>query len=176
MAGTEAAAPEKAPRPGVFGPRRKRRRAGVRIDMTPMVDVAFLLLIFFMVTTVFRRPLAMEVNMPKPGATVEVPEANVMTLYVAPDDSILMRMGKGDLTPVGWDQLTPTFEREAQANPQLIVLAKIDRTAPYSAMVDMMDALDDAHLERFSLVPMEDRDHAVVDKARGGAAPPEKKP
>ena len=47
--------------------------------MTPMVDVAFLLLIFFMVTTVFRRPQAMEVNLPEPGAKVQVPETNVMT-------------------------------------------------------------------------------------------------
>jgi biopolymer transport protein ExbD len=36
----------------------------VRIDMTPMVDVAFLLLIFFMVTTVFRTPQALEINLP----------------------------------------------------------------------------------------------------------------
>jgi len=54
---------------------RKRKRVGIRVDMTPMVDVAFLLLIFFMVTTVFRRPLAMEVNMPEPGAKVEVRRA-----------------------------------------------------------------------------------------------------
>ena len=77
MAGVEAAgAPSK---PGVEG-RRRRPRVGVRIDMTPMVDIAFLLLIFFMVTTVFRRPLAMEVNMPDPGAKVEVPESNVLTI------------------------------------------------------------------------------------------------
>ena len=37
---------------------KKKRRIGISIDMTPMVDVAFLLLIFFMVTTVFRQPLA----------------------------------------------------------------------------------------------------------------------
>ena len=60
---SEVAAPESgksaAPGPGLLG-RAKKKRVGVRIDMTPMVDVAFLLLIFFMVTTVFRRPLAME--------------------------------------------------------------------------------------------------------------------
>jgi biopolymer transport protein ExbD len=44
--------------------RRKKRRVGIRIDMTPMVDVAFLLLIFFMVTTVFRTPKALEINLP----------------------------------------------------------------------------------------------------------------
>ena len=38
------------------GGKKAKRRVGIRIDMTPMVDVAFLLLIFFMVTTVFRTP------------------------------------------------------------------------------------------------------------------------
>ena len=63
--------------------------------MTPMVDVAFLLLIFFMVTTVFRRPLAMEVNMPEPGAKVEVPESNVMTIYVDQDEAHVLQDRQG---------------------------------------------------------------------------------
>ena len=41
-----------------------KRRIGVRIDMTPMVDIAFLLLIFYMVTTVFSMPQSMELNLP----------------------------------------------------------------------------------------------------------------
>ena len=44
--------------------KRPKRRLGIRIDMTPMVDVAFLLLIFFMVTSVFRTPQALEINLP----------------------------------------------------------------------------------------------------------------
>ncbi len=94
---SEAAVAEsgKSGQPGK-GPlgRAKKQRVGVRIDMTPMVDVAFLLLIFFMVTTVFRRPLAMEVNMPEPGAKVEVPESNVMTVYVDRDETMFARIGK----------------------------------------------------------------------------------
>ena len=48
------------------GLRRPRRRIAIRIDMTPMVDIAFLLLIFYMVTTVFSMPQAMEINLPLP--------------------------------------------------------------------------------------------------------------
>ena len=51
------------------GIHRPKRRVGVRIDMTPMVDVAFLLLIFFMVTTVFRTPQALEINLPPDDKT-----------------------------------------------------------------------------------------------------------
>jgi len=151
MAGTEAAqAPQSK---GTMGFRAKRR-GGVRIDMTPMVDVAFLLLIFFMVTTVFRRPLAMEVNMPEPGAKVEVPESNVMTVYVNKDESMVYKVGRGGLVPVTWNTLLGVFETQLKSNPDLIVLAKIDPKDRYEHMVDMMDTLEDAHLERFSVVRM----------------------
>jgi biopolymer transport protein ExbD len=56
--------PERKTKKGKKGGRRPKRRVGIRIDMTPMVDVAFLLLIFFMVTTVFRTPQALEINLP----------------------------------------------------------------------------------------------------------------
>ena len=144
---------------------RRRRRVGVRIDMTPMVDIAFLLLIFFMVTTVFRRPLAMEVNMPDPDAKVEVPESNVMTVYVQRDDSMQARLGTGAITPVTWPDLLASFRENVQKNPELIILVKIHRQARYGLMVDMMDALEDAEMERFSLIPMTDKDLATLQGA-----------
>ena len=145
------------------GGRKKRHRTGIRIDMTPMVDLAFLLLIFFMVTTVFRRPLAMEVNLPEPEARVEVPESNVMTIYVDKDETLFMREGRSPLRTIAWADLRPTFESRAAANPNLIVLVKIHRGARYEPMVDMMDTLEDAEMERFSLIPMSERDVAALE-------------
>jgi biopolymer transport protein ExbD len=55
---------ERAPKGGKKGLRRPKRRISIRIDMTPMVDIAFLLLIFYMVSTVFSMPQAMEINLP----------------------------------------------------------------------------------------------------------------
>jgi len=146
--------------------RAKRKRVGVRIDMTPMVDVAFLLLIFFMVTTVFRRPLAMEVNMPEPGAKVEVPESNVLTVYIDRDEQLFAKVGKADPEPVTWDDLAPSFAAGVAANPDLIILVKISREARYEPMVDMMDLLEDAHMERFSLIPMKEADEQALEQFR----------
>jgi biopolymer transport protein ExbD len=150
---------------GVLG-RKPKKRVNIRIDMTPMVDVAFLLLIFFMVTTVFRRPLAMEVNMPEPGARVEVPESNVMTIYVDQDERMWFRIGKSGLEPVTWQDLAPTLRGNALENPDLIVLVKIHRDARYEPMVDMMDTLEDAEMERFSLIPMKPSDDEVLEAVR----------
>ncbi|HOX24532.1 MAG TPA: biopolymer transporter ExbD [Candidatus Krumholzibacteria bacterium] len=149
---------------GILG-RAQKKRPGIRIDMTPMVDVAFLLLIFFMVTTVFRRPLAMEVNLPEPDAKVEVPESNVVTVFVDREEDLFVKVGKGGIEPITWADLTPTLQANAAANPNLIVLVKIHREARYEPMVDLMDTLEDAKMERFSLIAMNERDQEALEAA-----------
>src|SRR5438046_10574235 len=73
---------------------RPKRRVGIRIDMTPMVDVAFLLLIFFMVTTVFRTPQALEINLPpNKDQTTQIKESNVLQLRVLKDDRVFWKKG-----------------------------------------------------------------------------------
>src|SRR5512146_305709 len=78
---------------GGLSGRRPKRRVGVRIDMTPMVDVAFLLLIFFMVTTVFRTPKALEINLPPKDAKVDVAESKTMTIRILSDGRLYWKRG-----------------------------------------------------------------------------------
>ena len=141
---------------------RKRKRVGIRIDMTPMVDVAFLLLIFFMVTTVFRRPLALEVNVPEPGAKVEVPASNVMTIYILEDGSMIYDVGQRGLTTATWEELRDILVLEMDYNPELILLVKVHRLARYETMVDILDTLDEARVQRFSVIPMTEADKSVI--------------
>jgi biopolymer transport protein ExbD len=142
---------------------RKRKRVGIRVDMTPMVDVAFLLLIFFMVTTVFRRPLAMEMNLPEKDAVVKIKESNVMTVYIQQDGSMVYDVGKRGLQPLTWDELRESLVLENDYNPELVILVKVDRKAKYNYMVNMLDTLDEARLGRFSIIPMTDLDKATLE-------------
>jgi biopolymer transport protein ExbD len=142
---------------------RKRNRVGIRVDMTPMVDVAFLLLIFFMVTTVFRRPLAMEMNLPEKDAKVKIKESNVMTIYINEDGAMTYDVGKRGLQPLLWDELRETLVLESDYNPDLVILVKVDRKAKYDQMVNMLDTLDEARMGRFSIIPMTDADKAVLE-------------
>jgi biopolymer transport protein ExbD len=153
MAGVDAAEP-KAGKKG-SGLRRPKRRVSVRIDMTPMVDIAFLLLIFFMVTTVFRKPQAMEVNLPPANAKVQVPESNVMTLYVRADERMYFKKATGPMESTAMKDLVGLFTNEHSLNPELIILVKVHRDARYETMVDVMDELELADMTRFSLVPMQ---------------------
>jgi biopolymer transport protein ExbD len=145
------------------GLRRPKRRVKIRIDMTPMVDVAFLLLIFFMVTTVFRKPQAMEVNLPPKDSKVQVPESNVLTMLVRADERIYYRMGTGAIQSAEFNGLVNLFQENFKLNPELIILVKVSRTASYNMMVDIMDSLDLAQMKRFSLVAMKDEDVKEVE-------------
>lgn len=74
----------------------KKPRISVRVDMTPMVDVAFLLLIFFMVTTVFRLPQAMEINLPPETAAqteIDVKQSHMLTFRVNNDNQLFFNVG-----------------------------------------------------------------------------------
>jgi biopolymer transport protein ExbD len=151
--------------------RRKPKRIGIKIDMTPMVDVAFLLLIFFMCTTVFRKPQALEINLPPdPKAKVEIAESNVMTLrVVAPADKsrgevrAFWTVAKEPYKEVKVDALQPIFLAEGKRNPKLVVLVKIDRLAKYHYMVEIIDQLQFAELNRFSLAPLEPAEKSEVE-------------
>ena len=132
-----------------------KRRIGIRIDMTPMVDVAFLLLIFFMVTTVFRAPQAMEMNRPPKDAKVQVAESNVLIMLVdKTEDRMFWRTGEEPLQPVLKQDLERFFKEQLAANPNVTVLVKLHREAKYETMVDLMDELEYAKMTRFSLVPI----------------------
>lgn len=133
------------------GAHRPKRRVGVRIDMTPMVDVAFLLLIFFMVTTVFRTPQALEINLPPDdNVKIEVAESKVLTVRVLPDDRSYWKRGTDPWARSPVASLSDVF-KNYRGNKDLVVVIKIDREAPFNSMVKIIDELDLAGLTRFSL-------------------------
>jgi biopolymer transport protein ExbD len=133
------------------GGHRPKRRVGVRIDMTPMVDVAFLLLIFFMVTTVFRTPQALEINLPPDkDVKIEVKESNVLTIRVLPDDRVYWKHATDPWARTDVAVLA-TMLKPFKNDPKLVVVIKIDREAKFNYMVKIIDELDMANLTRFSL-------------------------
>ncbi len=147
--------------------RKKSRRLGIRIDMTPLVDVAFLLLTFFMYTTSMSRPQTMEINLPPDKqTTVEVPESNLLTLRV--NDKGVIFWSKGIESPKKLDSkdLRSFLKERIAENPKLITLLKIDRQGKYEMMVNLIDELNLANITRFSLAPMLDADKALIAKVQ----------
>jgi len=148
--------------------KKKSKRVGIRIDMTPLVDVAFLLLTFFMLTTVFSKPQTMELNLPPDDETqVEVAESNLMTLRILADGTIWNNMGSKPPEQLEFEKLRAFLLEANRANPKLITLVKVDREGKYVQMVDIMDELNLANVTRFSLAPLTEKDKSIVEKVRG---------
>ncbi len=143
---------------------KRMRRLGVRLDMTPMVDVAFLLLTFFMLTTTMNRPQTMEINLPPEKTTVEVAQSNLLTLRVKEDGMIFWNISDQPPVKVEYKELRKLMMQQIAANPKLITLIKVDRKGKYHMMVDIMDEMNLANIQRFSLAPMLDADRTLLSK------------
>jgi biopolymer transport protein ExbD len=145
-----------------------KKRVGIAIDMTPMVDIAFLLLIFFMVTTVFRLPQAMELNLPPKDAEVEVAESNVLMLYVYEDGKMVYRIGTdGPLEPVPFASMRTMIKGILKQNDKLITLVKFDGESPYHWMVDVIDEFIVGKVTRYSFDQMTPEELTEV-RGKGG--------
>ncbi|MCX8113049.1 MAG: biopolymer transporter ExbD [Bacteroidia bacterium] len=66
----------------------KAKKQNIAIDMTPMVDLAFLLITFFMLTVKFRAPEAIEVDLPSSIADTPLPAQDILTISVSADGRI----------------------------------------------------------------------------------------
>jgi biopolymer transport protein ExbD len=150
--------------------KKKKRHGSVHIDMTPMVDVAMLLLTFFMMTTVFSKPQTMELNLPPDEkAQVEVPASTLLTVRVEPNLAIYWSMGNEPtvLRKITFKELRPLLIERLSSNPKLITLVQIDRDAKYNDMVDIMDELNLANITKFSIAPLKDADKKLIAKVAG---------
>ena len=147
-------------------PRIKKARVPVRIDMTPMVDVAFLLLTFFMLTTQFRPPEEVEVIVPLSHSEIKLPESNTMTLLLSSKGQIFL----GFDSPYMMENMFGRENRNRQAaevklenlgdllikarisNPKLRTIVKADSDSDYGVVADVMDILQKTQITRFAMV------------------------
>lgn len=149
--------------------KKAKKRVGVRMDMTPMVDVAFLLLTFFMLSTTLNTPQVMEISLPPDSKVeVEVSEKNLLTLIVRKDEAVFWNKGKDAPAKITSAELPKVLEQRLRENPKLATLIKIDREAKYQKLVELIDELNliQAKLgqaeKRFSIVTMDEKDNALV--------------
>ena len=145
---------------------KKKPRVGIKMDMTPMVDVAFLLLTFFMLTTQFKPPESVQIDLPSSHSAFKLPETDVMIITVTKEGRIFLGVDQQQLRVrlFGEDfRLAASVEVEAKALTDLLIQARIsnpklrtvisgDVTAPYGIIEDVMNTLQKVKINRFNLV------------------------
>ena len=131
---------------------KKMKRVPIRIDMTPMVDVAFLLLIFFMSTSQFDPPQKVPISLPDSHSNLKVPESDVFILGISKDNQILWQVGKNPQQATDLGSLENLVLDQRRRNPRLRVAIRADKEANYGTMEDVMGIMQKTNTITFSLV------------------------
>jgi len=135
----------------------KKSKVSDEIPTASMADIAFLLLIFFLVTTVFPKDKGLEVVLPEEGEQVEVSQNNILHLIINPDGIVDVKRGEStSVQRMPPDAIEALWRQEVTANPNLIAAVKTHPDAPHRFMIDVLDSLQLAGAVRISLQMLED--------------------
>jgi biopolymer transport protein ExbD len=147
-------------------PKFKKTRVGVSIDNTPLVDIGFLLLTFFMLTTQFKPPEEVQIILPSSHSAFKLPESDVMSITLSQDSRIFIGFDSQKLRARLWgeenklrvglevtkEELGDMLVKARIANPKLRTVVKGDQNAEYGLAEDVMNILQKTNITRFNLV------------------------
>jgi biopolymer transport protein ExbD len=158
--------------PGV----KKSKKLSTRVDLTPMVDLGFLLITFFMFTTTLTSPTAMKLNMPddtaKPEEQNEAKMSGALTIMMGKADQVYYYEGK--LTADGQGFKTTDFKgiRDvivnkrkalgAKADDDMVVVIKPNDDATYKNTVDILDEMTINGVKKYAIVDVNDSEKTLI--------------
>jgi biopolymer transport protein ExbD len=155
--------------PGV----KKAKKMSTKVDMTPMVDLGFLLITFFIFTTTMSQPTAMNLYMPKdvdkPEEQNKVKESGAFTIMLGKNDVVYFYEGMDPATEGNFR--TATFKtirdeiirKKKSTNPEdLVMIIKPTPDATYKNTVDILDEMTINEIKRYAMVDISDTEYQLV--------------
>jgi len=148
--------------------RKKRKRSAPRIDMTPMVDLAFLLLTFFVMTTTLNKGYTLEVEQPisGEGPGKEIEAGKVLNLILGKNDQVFWYMGvpgskakEVDYSSAGVRKLLLQKNSEIK---DLYVILKASDDSRYKNIVDMLDEISITNIPSYALLKLDPEDEKLL--------------
>lgn len=115
------------------------------IDLTPMIDVTFIMLIFFIVTATFVKETGIEVNRPQAQTAVIQEKANIL---VAIDANNRIWINRRQIDP---DSVRANIERLHAENPQGSVVIQADKASKTNTLIHVMDAARQAGINNVAI-------------------------
>ena len=131
----------------------RQSKVSDEIPTSSMADIAFLLLIFFLVTTVFEEEMGLPIDLPEAQAEeVEVSQKNIIHFLIRENGSVVVRRGESTSEQiVSASEIEGIMRQEIDANPEIIAAVKTAPDAPYRHLVNVLDELQLAAAQRISL-------------------------
>jgi biopolymer transport protein ExbD len=159
--------------PGV----KKAKRMSTKVDMTPMVDLGFLLITFFIFTTTMAQPTAMNLFMPKdvdkPEDQNKVKESGAFTIILGKQDQVYYYEG---LDPAALKATNfkgirdEIIAKKKSTNPEdLVMIIKPTMDASYKNTVDILDEMTISEIKRYAMVDCSPQEYEVVKVTEAAA-------
>jgi biopolymer transport protein ExbD len=131
----------------------ERRRKGIEvIDMIPMIDMVFLLLIFFALTSTFEIQRVMEMNLPKAASGDQLQQKQTLTLTINSDERIML-----DNKPVEFQDIEPLLNQTVSDSSGVTLVIKGDAQVPHGKVVQLMDIANAVGVKKI-LITVKSRD------------------
>jgi biopolymer transport protein ExbD len=133
---------------------RRNSKVSDKIPTSSMADIAFLLLVFFLTTTVFDEEIGLGVVLPEKGpeAEMDIPPKNLIFFLIQPDGSLIIRRGESQAEQVSTArEVEGIMRQELAQNPLIIGVIQTSPQASYEDMVNVLDGIQAAGATRFSL-------------------------
>lgn len=165
--------------PGV----KKQARKDTKVDMTPMVDLGFLLITFFVFTTTMSTPKAFKLNVPDDSAKdeekSEAKASGAFTVLLSKENHVYYY--EGQLAPDGSNFKSSNFKdiraeilKKKANTPEkdLVVIIKPNETAVYKNVVDMLDEMQIAEIKRYAVVDIFPGEVDLINATEANAPAP----
>jgi biopolymer transport protein ExbD len=163
--------------PGV----KKAKKASTRVDLTPMVDLGFLLITFFIFTTTMSQPTAMKLFLPKdtdkPEEQNKAKESGALTLLLGKDHNVYYY--EGTLDPTGANFKSSSMKKirdvilgKKRSTPKddLVIVLKPGNESTYRDVVDILDEMTINDIPRYALVEISEGEGQLVSVSDAGGA------
>jgi len=135
---------------------KRKQKVSDEIPTASMADIAFLLLVFFLTTTVFNEERGLPIVLPEQSEEQDVSAKNLIFFIVQPDGRVVVRRGESEQEQtIASSEVEGILRQELLANPNLIAAIQTHPDAAYRYMVDVLDEVKLAGAERISLQELE---------------------
>jgi biopolymer transport protein ExbD len=141
---------------------KRKTREELSVNITPLIDVVFLLLIFFMVTTTFSRETRLVVNLPEADAELVDTPTDAIEIIVSVDGSYAIN-GRA-LVNSRIETLMRGLELESGGDQSLAVLLIADAEATHQSVVTAMDGIGQAGFTRLNIATQRPSEETDVEQ------------
>ncbi len=123
-----------------------RRREEMIVDVTPLIDIIFQLVLFFMVSTTFVTSPGIEVDLPRSSSDTILQDDSELEIWVTRDGAVQV-----DEVAVDWDGLTGRLKAARTTDTSTLIIIKADRDVDHGRVVAVMDLARSLGLSRLAI-------------------------